>query len=92
MADSETTRVLFRKSRDGQITAVFPDVRESPRAQLFACYAHVGQHGTCDEAWVREDTRPAKPAEYDNLKRELEREPYGYELVVMARIDGSCFE
>jgi len=28
----------------------------------------------------------------DNLKRELEREPYGYELVVMARIDGSCFE
>lgn len=89
MANQETTRVLFRKSRDGEITAVFPDQRET--SHMFACYAHVGQHGLCDEAWVRESTGCAKPAEYAALKAELEAEPYGYELVVMARIDRSCF-
>jgi hypothetical protein len=50
------------------------------------CYAHVGQHGACSFAWFHGRThRPASPAEYADLKAELESAPYGYRLRVFKR-------
>lgn len=86
------TIVVFRAERSGpckgDVTAVFPYEPADDTGQLMTCYAHTGQHSGCSMQWYRE-TRPAKPAEYADLKRELER--YGppdarYDLEVRSRI------
>lgn len=68
------TIVLFRVKRGkqyaGEVTAVFPCEPWSSAYDM-TCYAHVGQHGACDMGWYAQ-TRPATPAEYADLKRELE--------------------
>ncbi len=82
----ERTRVLFRAvkrgAHAGKVTAVFPDLVES--RGLLTCYAHVGQHSTCAPAWIRFDTRPARPAEYSKLYSELEQ--IGYQLEIVKRL------
>jgi hypothetical protein len=86
VADTEETAVLFRRSRKGNfVTAVFPCIPADDSGDLMSCFAHVGQHGAAGHAWFY-SMRPAKPAEYAELKRELESEPYGYRLKVFARI------
>jgi hypothetical protein len=49
-------------------------------------YAHIGQHSGCDYGWYL-TTRPTKPAEYTDLKTELESAPYGYRLKVYQRMN-----
>jgi hypothetical protein len=92
------TIVLFRVKRGkqyaGEVTAVFPCEPWSS-AHDMACCAHVGQHGSCDTGWYR-TTRPAKPEEYADLKRELES--YGsdpddhYDLDVRQRMPAYAIE
>lgn len=84
MADSERTRVVFRRYPDGEIIALFPDVPADNRGHI-SCYVHLGQHGAASYARVIADTRPALPAEYAALRRELEAEPYPYQLDVRTR-------
>ena len=79
--DITPIRVCFRRDSAGEITAVF--LSKPLDRGRFVCYEHVGQHGLCDQRWVRE-TRPAKPAEYSNLKRELES--IGYSVTVSRRM------
>ncbi|MEG3175814.1 hypothetical protein U1872_06200 [Sphingomonas sp. RB3P16] len=94
----EKLPVLFRRPRgkaafaDDGVTAVFPTLGWATAYDM-TCYAHVGQHGACDKPWYR-TTRPASPAEYSDLLRELQG-IYGvsngdgdeaYELVVVSRI------
>lgn len=73
------TTVIFRADRSGdfkgQVTAVFP-------ADM-SCYAHIGQHSECGDDWYR-TTRPATPAEYASLHRELVQIGYD-DLVVRKR-------
>lgn len=66
----EKTIVLFRK-RFSEITAVFPYLPWDSAASM-TCYVHVGQHGACEMAWYHK-TKAASPAEYADLKAELER-------------------
>ena len=74
--------VLFRvEGRKRDVVAVFPTLIEG-RAGIVTCYAHHGQHGTCDRAWYV-TTRATKPAEYEALKSELES--IGYNLHVLKR-------
>ncbi len=82
---TETTRVIFRKWRGeaGGIIALFPRIPASagfPWEML--SYEHIGQHGAADVGIIGR-TRPAKPAEYADLKAELER--IGYRLEVRQR-------
>lgn len=64
--------VIFRAVRSGKfkgdVTAVFPTIEGSPGEM--SCYGHIGQHGSCTLGWYRQ-TRPALPAEYADLLREL---------------------
>lgn len=87
--DDERVPVLFRAERSGQfkgdVTAVFPTLPGTAEPWTMTCYAHIGQHGSCDQGWLHK-TRPATPEEYADLKRELERQPYGYKLKVIQRI------
>lgn len=55
-----------------EVTAVFADSGGTE------CYAHAGQHGACDPAWIREHTVPAAPEQYMSLLSEL-RDLVGYD-------------
>jgi len=91
--------VLFRAERsgphEGEVTAVFPTV-PSDHMGAFTVYDHIGQHGSGDWGWYNQ-TRPATPAEYASLLRELrgiyERalapEDAVYRLKVVHRITGA---
>lgn len=81
--DTEITEVLFRKDKrkHGEITAVFPYDSWQYRRHIL-CYAHMGQHSYCVWPWVVLNTRPAKPREYRELKKELEN-LMGYNLHVL---------
>jgi len=88
--DTEETPVLFRYDHD-EVTAVFPTIPGTNDPWSMTCYAHVGQHGSCDLGWYH-TTRPATEAEYASLKRELESAPYGYKLKVCRRMNASFRE
>ena len=82
--DKEKTTVIFRKwkGKAENIIALFPWVEESPGR--CSSFEHVGQHGRADYCGVIRLTTPATPAEYADLKRELEQY-YGYNLTIRKR-------
>lgn len=71
MAAVENVPVIFRKEKDGDITAVFPALPASYDAPM-TCYAHIGQHSACSHGWYV-TTKPASEAEYADLLAELRR-------------------
>ncbi len=75
--------VVFRVWHTGSVIALFPQIDEGHG--LCSSYEHVGQHGTADYNHCIASTRPAKPEEYADLKRELESAPYRYVLQVYHR-------
>lgn len=78
--DSEVTKVIFRKFRDGQIIALFPEDRNGG---FVGSYMHDGQHGDADP-FIVYSTKLATPEEYAPLKKELEG--IGYVLDVRKRM------
>lgn len=74
------TVVLFRRDEDGEITAVMPFDAGSP--DKMTCYAHVGQHSSCDIGWVQE-TFSATADEYRALMKELTSAPFDYKFLVV---------
>ncbi len=86
MAKNECVPVVFRVDRSGpfkdQPIALFPTLTER-RGGFVTSYVHNGQHGSADYAGVVATTRRARPAEYADLKRELEQ--IGYCLKVVKR-------
>ena len=72
---SDRVPVIFRAEdevsgrRWVEVTAVFPTIA-ADYAGGAACYAHVGQHGSCDYDWYRR-TRAATVDEIDGLRRSL---------------------
>lgn len=84
----ESVPVIFRADKSGefkgQVSAVFPTLPGTNDPYTCAFFAHIGQHGSCDFDWYA-TTRPATPAEYADLQRELEAAPYGYVLDVRKR-------
>ncbi len=81
------TKVIFRKFKDGEIIAIFPEIMWSDDPPYLSSYLHVGQHGACDYGHLRNLTKPAKPKEYADLMAELES--IGYNLDVRKkRVNG----
>lgn len=83
--DKTKTVVIFRAEKSGShrgdVTAVFPELVEDDLG-LVRCYAHLGQHGAASRQWYY-TTRPAKPAEYRELAKELRA--IGYHLDIRKR-------
>jgi len=82
------TKVIFRKFKDTNkdIVALFPDEKyDSVGSGRNYCwsYMHYGQHGSADYHYVVQTSTPAKPEEYQELKKELEDR--GYDLDVKRR-------
>lgn len=67
-------RVVFRRYKDGQIIALFPNQPEG-RGRVNS-YMFVGEHGGADYAGVVRDTKPAKPSEYKRLFAYLKQRGY----------------
>lgn len=84
----EVTPVVFRKFRDdGEIIALFP-YDTGNRIGMCSSYMRVGQHGDADYSIVINETHPARPEEYADLKTELEN--YGppeahYNLAILTK-------
>ena len=74
--------VVFRKFKDGEILALFPNIAWTNDGQCTS-YMHIGQHGGADYSHCIAITKPATANEYSGLKRELEQR--GYSLLVKQR-------
>lgn len=83
------TKVIFRKWKNGDIIALFPEEPGNHDASTCNSYEHSGQHGSAEPRYVIQATTPAKPAEYANLQRELER--IGYDLDVKKLYTNSMY-
>lgn len=77
------TKVVFRKYKNGDILALFPNEIADPLGNCLS-YEHIGQHGAATYGYCIEMTKPAKPSEYQELYNELTR-VVGYRLDVKVR-------
>ena len=80
--DKELTRVIYRKFKNGEIIALFPQIKETNYCVL--SYMHVGQHGSADFDQVVRITKLALADEYKELHNELTNQ-VGYTLDVRTR-------
>lgn len=81
MKDTETTDVIFRTFKEGDVIAVMP--HEVSNFGFVTSYMHVGQHGDADYNQVLKETRLATKEEYADLLRELES--IGYKVRVLKK-------
>ena len=67
-----STKVIFRKYKDGQIIALFPEIPWNTCTHTVSSYMHLGQHGGADYTEIIPITQPACKNEYQELLTELE--------------------
>lgn len=80
--------VVFRKYKEGDIIALFPEYYNGYNNRLYnrdlvMSYMHIGQHSEASYSGVVATTVPAIQAEYNDLLQELIS--IGYELEVRKR-------
>lgn len=78
----DITPVIFKKEGK-DVVAFFPSLPGTGPHDV-TCYAHMGQHASAGLDYLAK-CKPATPAEYAPLKRELESAPYHYALTVVRR-------
>jgi hypothetical protein len=83
-----TTKVIFRKFRNGDVIALFPEVAGSSNPSTCQSYTHVGQHGAADPHLTA--TYPATAEEYAPLLAELKRIGYD-DLEICKRVQASAY-
>jgi len=83
--DTYTTPVMFRKFKEGDIVAIFPEQPGTNELSTCGCYQHIGQHGSAS-IFIERYTKPSKPEEYAELMQELEG--IGYNLKIYKRWQG----
>jgi hypothetical protein len=76
-SDKNKTPIIFRKFKDGDIIAVFPDDIADLSGNV-TMYQHQGQHGAGDYNQVMQQTKKATPKEYAKLNKELKS--IGYKI------------
>lgn len=84
--DKDITKVVFRwwtVNNYQVVIALFPEIIADAAHLYCESYEHVGQHDAADYQGIIQDSRPATPEEYADLKAELES--IGYNLRVMQR-------
>ena len=83
--DTNKTTVVFRKYRKGgAILALMPYEINDHKLNVMS-YEHVGQHGGANYSHCIAITKPVTPAEYADLKREMEG--LGYNFTVTQKIN-----
>ena len=79
----ETTKVIFRKYKDGEVIALMPEEKWSDGC--VTSYAHIGQHSGADYNKVMRDTKPATADEYASLYNELKQVGYLHLQVIQRK-------
>lgn len=82
MATRAMFRVEKRGPQKGEIIIVFPDDEANPGMVQF--FSPRDGHGEASIQWVQSETRPARPGEFENLKRSYEQR-LGSSLVLARR-------
>lgn len=82
------TKVIFRKFKDNQVIALFPELPATNDPWTCESYMHIGQHSSADPRIIL-DTLPASEAEYKELKSELTR--IGYDLIIQKRFHRNAY-
>jgi hypothetical protein len=72
---------MWRRKTEHGCIALFPDEKVDADGYTCSSYEHVGQHGGADYVGVMRRTRPATPAEYDDLAEELSQLGYNLKIV-----------
>ncbi len=75
--------VIFRKWKNGDIIALFPNIFVDTQKTRCQSYEHVGQHAGANYDGILKYSTLASESEYGPLKKELER--IGYVLSVKKR-------
>jgi hypothetical protein len=90
--DEPVTPVIFRMF-EGECIALFPYEPSSGTDGGWTCtsYMHVGQHGGADPRIVYRSKR-ASYEQYQELKTELESDPYFYRLRVLRRFPADAYK
>jgi len=83
METTESTVVIFRMDKEGNVFALFPELPADYQGVYCTCFQHVGQHCAADYYACIAESRPATPAEYADLEAELQQR--GYDLEVRQR-------
>jgi hypothetical protein len=86
----KSTKVIFRKYKDGDVIALMPETCGNMSAYTCGSYMHIGQHGAADPHVVIAQTKLAKPSEFRELASELRK--LGYRLQVIKRYRYSFLE
>lgn len=84
------TKVIFRKFKNGEVIALFPQEPATRDGWECMSYMHIGQHGSADPNIVRR-TKPAKWGEFVELLRELESIGYN-DLKLCKRFDKNDYK
>ena len=83
------TKVIFRKFKDGDIIALFPEIVGDYSPASCLSYMHIGQHGAADSSLVS-NTKLATEEEYKDLFKELSS--IGYDLKVISKFTYKHFK
>ena len=68
-------KVIFRKFKNGEVIALFPQEPATRFGWKCMSYMHIGQHGSADP-FIVNNTKPAMPYEYADLYNELKSIDY----------------
>ena len=77
--DIDVTKVIFKKFRDGDVIALFPEELGGNSPNDCSSYMRIGQHGSAD-VYTMSKLKAATPEEYNSLLTELQS--IGYNLKV----------
>ena len=69
---TQPEQVIFRADSDGDVFALFPNIKADNAGRYVQSYQHIGQHSAADYGLCIANSRPAKPDEFAALQRELE--------------------
>ena len=90
---STETVVIFLFDTRGEYPqpfALFPELPGDMNPRTCLSYAHIGQHSPADCLSHSEYSRPATPAEYASLLRELQN--IGYNVKIAKRATRAMFD
>ena len=90
------TKVAFRfwfdgpgDRKNGEVTAIMPEILGTADPYTCTCYAHMGQHGACNMSIVNQCSRPATAEETARLLAELES--LGYRVEIIKRLNQQAY-
>ena len=87
--DKHKTVVIFRKWKNNEVIALFPEEMANDHPAFCSSYQHIGQHGVATPQGVINETSLAKEEEYQELSQELSQ--LGYNLDIRTKYTHKMF-